>query len=89
MLVVSHPHQDHVAGLVDVLDRFGVRLPWRGRHPLRRTPLTTLLAGCRRRTIPGVHVLRTGEVVELDGSESHASSTPRRRTAARRSRRAT
>ena len=23
-MVLSHPHQDHVAGLVEVLDRFGV-----------------------------------------------------------------
>ena len=39
LLVLTHPHQDHVAGLVDVLDRFHVGRRAARRHRLREPRL--------------------------------------------------
>ena len=39
LLVLSHPHQDHVAGLVDVLDRFRVGAVLHARNPVRQSRL--------------------------------------------------
>ena len=49
LLVLSHPHQDHVAGLVDVLDRFRVGAVAARRHPIRQPGVRPTPDRCGRR----------------------------------------
>ena len=69
VLVLSHPHQDHVAGLVDVLDRFGVRLIVEAGFAFENAAHDRLLADAARASIPVRRVL-AGETFGLDGATS-------------------
>ena len=69
VLVVSHPHQDHVAGLVDVLDRFDVGLVLHAGIPFENPAYDRLLADAARSTVP-VRVARAGDRLALDAQTS-------------------
>ena len=69
VLVLSHPHQDHVAGLVDVLDRFEVRLVIHAGIPFENSAFDTLLANARAGGTP-VRTVRAGETFILDARTS-------------------
>jgi len=69
VLVLSHPHQDHVAGLVDVLDRFEVRLLVHAAFAFENAAYERLLADAARGGIPVRSVL-AGETFALDGATS-------------------
>jgi competence protein ComEC len=69
LLVLSHPHQDHVAGLVDVLDRFRIGLVVHAGIDFENAAYDRLLADASRAAVP-VHLARTGDVLALDGSTS-------------------
>ena len=64
LLVLSHPHQDHVAGLVDVLDRFRVGAVLHGGIPFGNPAYDRLLTDAARTGVP-VAVLRTGQMLEI------------------------
>lgn len=69
VLLLTHPHQDHVAGLVDALDRFRVGLVLHAAIPFENAAYGRLLADSASGGIR-VHVARAGEVVALDRSTS-------------------
>ena len=64
LLVLSHPHQDHVAGLVDVLDRFRVGAVLHAGIPFGNPAYDRLLADAGRTGVR-VAVLRTGQALDL------------------------
>ena len=65
LLVLSHPHQDHVAGLVDVLDRFRVRMVLHAGIAFENPAFDRLLADASRAGVP-VRLGRSGQVMALD-----------------------
>jgi beta-lactamase superfamily II metal-dependent hydrolase len=67
VVVVSHPHQDHVAGLVDVLGRFDVGVVVHAGIPFDNPAYEQLLADA---TASGVDVVRgrAGTVIRLDAT---------------------
>ena len=69
VLVVSHPHQDHVAGLVDALDRFGVTTVLHAGIPFENVAYERLLSDAALGAIP-VRALVAGESFSLDGTTS-------------------
>ncbi|HEX7225656.1 MAG TPA: DNA internalization-related competence protein ComEC/Rec2 [Candidatus Limnocylindria bacterium] len=69
LLVVSHPHQDHVAGLVDVLDRFRVRGVLEAAIPYGNPSYERLLADAGAGHVP-VATARTGMRIALDATTS-------------------
>jgi competence protein ComEC len=69
VLVLSHPHQDHVAGLVDVLDRFEVRLLLHAGIPFENSAFATLLADASAGGTD-VRTVRAGETFVLDATTS-------------------
>jgi competence protein ComEC len=69
LLVVSHPHQDHVAGLVDVLDRFRVRGVLEAAIPYPNPSYERLLADAGAGQVP-VAIARTGMRIALDATTS-------------------
>jgi competence protein ComEC len=69
VLVLSHPHQDHVAGLVDVLDRFDVRLVLHAGIPFENAAFERLLADAVAEPVP-VRTVRAGETFALDAGTS-------------------
>ncbi len=69
ILVVSHPHQDHVAGLVDVLDRFDVRMVLHAGIPFENAAYDRLLADAELANVP-VRVARAGDRLTLDAQAS-------------------
>jgi competence protein ComEC len=69
VLVLSHPHQDHVAGLVDVLDRFDVRVVVEAGFAFENAAYDRLLADAAGAGIPVRHVV-AGETFALDGATS-------------------
>jgi competence protein ComEC len=64
LLVVSHPHQDHVAGLVDVLDRHRVGAVLHAGIPFANPANDRLLTDAAHGAIPVV-LARTGQRLEL------------------------
>ena len=65
VLVLSHPHQDHVAGLVEVLDRFRVGLVVHAAIPFENPAYDRLLADAAQGAVPVV-VARAGQRLRLD-----------------------
>ncbi len=64
LLVVSHPHQDHVAGLVDVLDRFRVGAVLHAGIPFGNAAYDRLLTDAANARV-AVALLRTGQALDL------------------------
>jgi competence protein ComEC len=69
VLILTHPHQDHVAGLVEVLDRFRVGAVLHAGIGYENPSFDRLLADASAARIP-VALARAGHVVALDGSTS-------------------
>ena len=69
LVVLSHPHQDHVAGLVEVLDRFSVGTIVHAGIPFENVAFDRLMADAARRGVP-VMLARAGQTVALDGTTS-------------------
>ena len=69
LLVVSHPHQDHVAGLVDVLDRHRVGAVLHAGIPFANPANERLLTDAARAGIPTV-LARTGQRLDLGAGSS-------------------
>jgi competence protein ComEC len=67
VLVLSHPHQDHVAGLVDVLDRFRVGAIIHAGIPFENAAYDRLLADAAAAGVPVV-LARSGQTLDLGGS---------------------
>jgi competence protein ComEC len=65
LLVLSHPHQDHVGGLVDVLDRFDVGAVAHAGIGFENAAFDRLLADAARASVP-VGLARAGQVLALD-----------------------
>jgi competence protein ComEC len=65
LLVLSHPHQDHVAGLVEILDRFRVDAVLEAGIAFENPSYERLLADATAAAIPVVHA-RAGAEVALD-----------------------
>lgn len=69
LLLLSHPHQDHVAGLVEVLERFRVRAVIHGGIGYDNPAYDQLLADAAGSGVE-VGLARTGQVVRLDAATS-------------------
>ena len=69
LLVLSHPHQDHVAGLVDVLDRFRVGAVLHAGIPFDNVAYDRLLTDAAHARIP-TRLLRAGHRAALGRSST-------------------
>ncbi|MEO6577273.1 MAG: ComEC/Rec2 family competence protein, partial [Candidatus Limnocylindria bacterium] len=69
LLVLSHPHQDHVAGLVDVLERFRVRWLLHAGIDYENPAYRRLLADATGANA-GVTLARAGQLITLDPTTS-------------------
>ncbi len=69
LLVLSHPHQDHVAGLVDVLDRFRVGALLHAGIAFESLATERLLIDAGSAGVP-VALARSGQVITLEDSTS-------------------
>jgi competence protein ComEC len=69
LLVLSHPHQDHVAGLVEVLDRFRVRAILHADIPFENAAYDRLLTDARAAAVPIIEA-RAGQRLWLDPTVS-------------------
>ncbi|MBA2266538.1 MAG: DNA internalization-related competence protein ComEC/Rec2 [Chloroflexi bacterium] len=69
LMVLSHPHQDHVAGLVEVLDRFQVGAVLHAGIPFDNPSYARLIADVSERDV-GITVARAGHGFMLDASTS-------------------
>ncbi len=69
LLLLSHPHQDHVAGLVEVLDRFRIGAVLHAGIAFENPSFDRLLADADASDVP-VHLARAGQVVALDAATS-------------------
>ena len=67
LLVLSHPHQDHVAGLVEVLDRFRVGAVMHAGIPFHNPAYDRLLTDAGNAGVP-VQPLRAGQTFALGRS---------------------
>jgi competence protein ComEC len=65
LLVLTHPHQDHVAGLVEVLDRFSIGAVLQAGIPYDNPSFERLLADATEAGTPIV-VARAGQRIALD-----------------------
>ena len=81
VLVVSHPHQDHVAGLVDVLDRFRIGTVIHAAIPFENAAYERLLADAASGTV-AVRAVVAGDTFNLDGSTTVEVLYPSRADAA-------
>ncbi|MEP7081564.1 MAG: ComEC/Rec2 family competence protein [Chloroflexota bacterium] len=70
LMLLSHPHQDHVAGLVDVLDRFSVGALLHGGIHFDNQAYDQLLADAAHERTLAVRLARAGQVVRLDEETS-------------------
>ena len=70
LLVLSHPHQDHVAGLVDVLDRFDVGALVHAGIAFENPAFDRLLADAPGERGLIQHIARAGQVIHLDPTTS-------------------
>jgi competence protein ComEC len=69
LLVLSHPHQDHVGGLVDVLDRFDIGAVLHAGIGFENAAFDRFLADARDASIP-IGLARAGQVLALDATTS-------------------
>jgi competence protein ComEC len=67
LLVLTHPHQDHVAGLVDVLDRFSVGAILQAGIAYENPSFERLLTDANKAATPVV-IARAGQRIALDGT---------------------
>jgi competence protein ComEC len=67
LLVLTHPHQDHVAGLVDVLDRFRIGAILQAGIGYENPSFERLLADADRTATPVV-IARAGQRIALDAT---------------------
>jgi competence protein ComEC len=67
LLVLTHPHQDHVAGLVDVLDRFRIGAILQAGIGYENPSFERLLADADRTATPIV-IARAGQHIALDAT---------------------
>jgi competence protein ComEC len=67
LVVLSHPHQDHVAGLVEVIDRFQVGALLHAGIAFENVAYERLLADATEAGIP-VHLARAGASTALDAA---------------------
>jgi competence protein ComEC len=67
LLVLTHPHQDHVAGLVDVLARFNVGAVLHGGIAFENAAYDRLLTDAADARVP-VALARAGQHFSLDGT---------------------
>jgi competence protein ComEC len=70
LLVLTHPHQDHVAGLVDVLDRYRVRAVLDPGRAFDNATYERFLVEAAAEAGAVVAVARAGMVLPLDDSTS-------------------
>ncbi len=82
LLVLSHPHQDHVAGLVDVLARFEVGAVLHAGIGFDNAANDRLLADALQAAVP-VRLARSGQIVALDAVTSVEVLYPTESDAAR------
>jgi competence protein ComEC len=70
LMVLTHPHQDHVAGLVEVMARFRVGMLIHAGIPFDNPAYARLLTDAGRE--PGLRVVlgRTGQRLRIDGTTS-------------------
>ncbi len=66
LVLLSHPHQDHVAGLVDVLDRFRIGTLLHGGIHFDNQAYDQLLADAAEDPMLRVDLARAGQVFRLD-----------------------
>ena len=66
LLLLSHPHQDHVAGLVEVLDRFRVGALLHGGIHFDNQAYDQLLADAAQHRTLAVGLARAGQLIRLD-----------------------
>jgi competence protein ComEC len=69
VLLLTHPHQDHVAGLVEALDRFEVGTVIHAGIAFENAAYDRLLADASAAEIP-VGIAREGQVLALDATTS-------------------
>ena len=69
LLILSHPHQDHVAGLVEVLDRFGVGAVLHAGIPFENPAFDRLMADASADSV-AVLLARSGQRLMLDPTTS-------------------
>jgi competence protein ComEC len=67
LLVLTHPHHDHVTGLIEALDRFRVGAVLHAGIPFDNPAYDRLLADATLARVP-VALARTGQVLELDAT---------------------
>ncbi|HET8776217.1 MAG TPA: ComEC/Rec2 family competence protein [Candidatus Limnocylindria bacterium] len=67
LLVLTHPHQDHVAGLVDVLDRFHIGAVLQAGIDYENPSFERLLTDADRTATPIV-IARAGQHIALDAT---------------------
>ena len=70
LLVLTHPHQDHVAGLVDVLDRYRVRAVLDPGRAFDNATYERFLLDAAAEPEAVVAVARAGMVIPLDATTS-------------------
>jgi competence protein ComEC len=70
LLVLTHPHQDHVAGLVDVLDRYRVRAVLDPGRAFDNATYARFLVDAAAEPEAVVAVARAGMVIPLDTTTS-------------------
>jgi competence protein ComEC len=66
VMILTHPHQDHVAGLVEILNRFRVSLLLEAGRPYANAAYERLVADAGERDI--LAIARAGQSVALDPS---------------------
>jgi len=69
LLVLSHPHQDHVAGLMEVLERFRVGAVIHAGIAYENPAYERLLTDAKHASVP-VAIARTGHIIALDPATS-------------------
>ena len=69
LLVLTHPHHDHIAGLVEVLDRFRVGAVLHAGIAFENATYDRLLSDASTAQVP-VGLARTGQMLTLDATTS-------------------
>ena len=82
VMVASHPHQDHVAGLVEVFERFGVRTLLHAGIPFENQAFDHLMADASGEHGLVLGLARAGGVIALDQTTSVEILYPRHADAA-------
>jgi competence protein ComEC len=70
VVVLTHPHQDHVGGLTSVIERFRVRLVFHAGIPYQNPAYPAMLAAAEREPGASVSLARAGQRLQLDDTTS-------------------